>query len=726
MKLTIKGQKGFTLVEVMFASITSVLMITILMAVWLYTYTSWTGETERVSQRAGMMKAIETIKGDMRLTSLTSASFYPAGSGPYSGISIPFAAVNASGLYNLNAQGKIDWQKTIVYHVYNESDGTMTLRRTVISPRDNTLSDAQIYAQLQSIVGSGGGVANSTTDTTFLENVETFEVSSLSSSFDFYEDSSSPVNAGKAVFGWVKLGSGEHTINFEVTGKNSSSVGYSFGFDRLMIEPSGSYREAEYYISSFAPEGMLVESGGSASRVFATGWSNNNFLEFGAGGVSSYIEFSDNYDLWRESAFDKAVLTNCKKDGEEARVLLDMPAAGLDGSYSWFVHEEAGDTVLEGHEGGLPLAAPVTVRTVVKSANIDRDGDFIRLRFRASDADDITIDKAYITLRSGSSGANGLANQSTAGHTVAEYHRHQQLFFYDSSGNITEGATISSAQDAWTAWTAFPLRMASDYLITVYISDTTATDYRYWEGADSNVRTYCVSGADTTCAGTPDWSGYTIGATSKDIFTVANIDVWANTGTVESQIFDTTLSSPSYDTVKWSEEKPADTSIVVKARSSSNEEMIGATDWASIAGTSSSPSGLSIGGGRYLQFYVTLLPGVIWSGGSSTQSYVQYITNQLALPVYQFPSDGSVFLTTSTVAPWIDDVEIQWSGTGDKICAIAGNIAKQNNYGQVKVTVDSKELLKVLSVHIKTSKVHYKRTIVEEDYVDMEPRNTGK
>ncbi|MBD3296268.1 MAG: hypothetical protein GF392_02755, partial [Candidatus Omnitrophica bacterium] len=307
----LRNNRGFTLVEVIFVAVITVMVIGAILSSWIFTYKTWTVENQRTQLRVDLLKALETIKRDLRLSSLTYIAFYPSGAEPYTAMSLPVAETD-NGLYSLNAHGNIIWDKTVVYHLYAEADGTTTLRRTVIDPRDNTLTDEERQNQLADIVTSGGEGAGQETDTGFLRNVSNFGISSLAPFVDFYTDSSTPERAGKVVFGWTKLSSGNHTFRFEITGKNASSSGYAIGLDTIMIDPSGSAREAEYYSGSFAPSGALSLSGASVSTVNDTIFSNHNYLEFNASAVGDYLEITDGYDLWRESPFDNAALDNIR------------------------------------------------------------------------------------------------------------------------------------------------------------------------------------------------------------------------------------------------------------------------------------------------------------------------------------------------------------------------------------------------------------------------------
>ncbi|MEE8576150.1 MAG: hypothetical protein V3T31_02735, partial [candidate division Zixibacteria bacterium] len=367
------------------------------------------------------------------------------------------------------------------------------------------------------------------------------------------------------------------------------------------------------------------------------------------------------------------------------------------------------------------------IRIVVTQANIDEDGDLVRVCLKSSSDNQLDIDCAYITKRDGTTGANGLINQDPSGLEVEDYHWHQQLYFGDGTGLLTEGVTIPAGSEKWSVWTAFPLRTDSDYLISLHIDPASVDDeYKYWEGSGTEFRTYYIVGGSYTTAGTPDWSGESATLDTTDIYVVSNIDVLDTTGTVGSRIFDTTLSAPEYNQIKWSESRPAGTDISLKARSSGSEYMEGVTAWDSITGSGANPHALSIGNGRYVQFLAELSAVPFWETGGSTLSYEDYVEEQVTnYQDYDFPESSGQPYGTEVSVPWVDDVETDWPGT-TRMCAVTGYIAKKDSYGQATVMIDGDELLKVMNVHIRVSKEIQGRTVAEENYVEMMPRNTGR
>ncbi|HPS20745.1 MAG TPA: prepilin-type N-terminal cleavage/methylation domain-containing protein [Candidatus Omnitrophota bacterium] len=740
----IKNKKGFTLTEVMFAAVISAVVIGVVVSTWLYTYKTWSVQSEKTHLRVGLMETLETIKNDIRLSSLTYMAFYPSATQPHVAISLPTAEKDSDGFFTVDSNGEIVWDNTVIYHLFTETDNTVSLRRTVI-PRDNSLTEEERYDELSDVVITGGSETTGSNTEILLAGVSTFEVSSLAPVIEFYADSTIAQRVGKIVFGWIKLSSGEHTVKFEVTGRNDDSTGYDIGLDKIMIEPSGSGRDMEYYASSYAPSGALTVNDGTCSRVHGSVWTNCNYLLLSADTIGSYLEINDDYDLWRESAFETVTLNNANKIDEEVMVALDAPEDDEQGDTIWDANTEAGDSQQEGRDGVFETLestsgiTSLTIRTVVRSNNIAMatslaSGDYVLVRtnFKASTSTPVTISRAYITARNGTSGFDGLANQAPASLAVEEYHRHQQLFFYDSTlGVVSEGITVPAGTEAWSLWTAFPVRNTSDYLISFYIADATGLVCKYWGGDDTTIRSYYLAGDYPYAAGIPDWttSAYvpeTNVLGSYNVYICASVDSWFAKGEVESNIFDTTLENPSYGSIKWSESLPTGkiTDVVLKARSSDDEQMTGATAWDSITGTSVSGDTLSIGTGRYVQFKGYLSAAPYWYNTTSDLSYKDYVTAQVALDAYQFPATGD-FMRTALPVPKLDDVEIDWPGS-ERICTITGYIARKNDYGQAKLTIDGQDLVRVLGVKVGLTENIQGREIVEQNIVEMEPRNTGK
>lgn len=761
------NDRGFTITEVIFVAVMTSMIVAAILSGWIFTHKTFSGERYHTEMRVDLLETIETMKNDIRLTSATYMSFYPADSGTYTAVSMPLAEVDSNGLYTIDSNGYIVWDKTVFYHTVTES-GLNKLKKTVKDSWDSSLDEDERYTLLSNVVS--GSETGDSTETLIGENLKEFEIEPLSPSVDFYTDSSTAIKSPEVVFGYIKISSGDHTLRFTVTGKSDSSSGYAFGIDNVRIDPSNSPRDAEYYDSSYAPGGMISSSGKTITRVHDTQFSNENYLDYAASVEDDYIEFTDYYDLWRDSSFSNASLDNVFLYGDEARAKLETPEdrAAMDKEdIVWDAFSETGDSEEFGHDGNFP-SYPITVRTILTKANIDTEGvtasnpvrgDLLRIKFTASDNNPIKISAAYITRRNGTSGEDGLVNQSPSGQDPEDYHFHQQLYFQDvfdgdddgDTTEILEEAWIPEGESIWSEWVGFPLRLEDsgsdvDYFITFSVPDLASVSFpsgwtafdpaqdeaKYWDDSNSsNVNTYYItSGSYTTvllpAAGTPVWSGaYTVN-TYDDIFTSSSMDVWRKKGTVESKIFNTQIDNPNYNEIKWSEDSPTGTEISIKARSSDDSNMVGASDWSSISSSTANPTGLSIGSGRYLQYYADITTVPYWKWSSGTLSYSDYITEQLGLSnPYDFPDRSGEPLTAGVTSVWMDDVETDWPGE-DVVCIIKADIAKKDDYGQVTCTVDGLPLTRVLNVTVGLEKEFQGRTFSEENTFEVESRNTGK
>ncbi len=757
------GRKGVTIMELLIAVSVALFVLGTTLSIWTFFHKVWTAERYRSALRVDMMKGLETIRRDIRLSSGTYMLFYPTGGAVFTAISMPLAEADDDGLYSLDGENKIAWDKTVIYHVIVEAGVGKKLRRTVINSWNSGWGRQERYGQLANV--ASGTLAGDSYKDLIRTDLESFEISSSSPITDFYDESADAVCKKNVTFGHVQLGLGSHDIRFTVAGKNTSSSGYAFGIDNLKITPSGSVREAEYYISTFALPGMFNSNGFTASRVYGDKWGNGNYLEYAAMGSGDWIEITDGYDLWRNSSFEVASRDNVSLTGEEERVALDLPNAfDLPGyatdpeEVAWHAQQQTGANEIDGYANPSNPAGeaddPMVIRTLIKSQYLvlNREKDLIRIRFMTSSSagSSLRIEKAYITRKNNAVGAenyDGLENDNPIpGEDAKEYHMHQQLFFRDTiedfdgdgvTDDIVSGITIlpslPQGGEAWSEWTAFPLITADsvgnavDYLVTYLVTVPAGGACKYWPG--SSVNTYYLTGAGYDLAdlekavGTPAWQGvYTPEGSTDEIFAVAEIDSWRKVGTVESQIFNTALDNPAYNTIRWSEYSPVGTAASVKARASDDENMSGAAEWETLS--SGSPPAVA---GRYVQSMAELSTVPYWeiSGGGGKKSYEDYVNEQVSLASYEFPLYSGEFLVSGVTSVWVDDIEVDWPGK-DRVCTISGDIAKRNDYGQVTVTVDGRELIKTLIVDMKASVDFFGRILQEENRLEIEPRNTSK
>ncbi|MBF0217518.1 MAG: type II secretion system protein [Candidatus Omnitrophica bacterium] len=795
------GEKGFTLVETMFVGLITVIILSAIVVTWGGAFKNVMNERERTKLRIDLMNAMETIKSDLRLSSLTQGEilFHPQVEGTYTSVSMIIPTPDAStGLLGIDAStNKIEWSKTVIYHIFKDGNGIKSLRRTVINGVQST-EDAR-RAELTSVIESGTAGGSGYTKTDLVKNLDTFEIEPLTAVVDFYTNSSELVQAKDVIFGWAKIADGSHTIKLENVSHNPSSSGDSVIVDTFMIEPSGGEREAEF----FTPE----VSGGSVTKVYDDKYNNHEYMNFQAAGTGSYFTITDKYDLLRESSFKNVSLNNTVVSDYPSRTTLAVPTDDQAGSYTWTAESSTGgnsqDTELLGSAAsGSGVIPPVVIRTVVDPGNIVFSRGLVRVSFRSATGSPITVDNVYITKGSGA-GPLGLTNLDPSGVASpvwGDYHRHQQLFFKDAGGTYTSGVTIPADSEVWSVWTAMPIDEASGYFITVYVSDTSSLNCSASIKADSVDRTFylssslwtsCTADPDTdtitapahglsngkmvaidgtgipgglysrpalsVLAGRPDWELYYVvqagndtfkvstssgGApadiltagtavkfspvrTSPNVYLVSKIDSWDTKGSVTSGVYDTTITAPSYGKIKWSTETHSGTTLGIKVRSSSSDEMLGATDWSALNAYTASDTALSIGSGRYIQFMAEISSDPYFKSGQATLTYVEYLSAQAAGDPDVFPSTSGVPYVTAVFAKWVDDVEIEWTAE-ERICALKGHIGKRNDLGRVKVTIDGQTLFKDLKINLSAKTTVDSKEIEAKGELEVQPLNTGK
>ena len=190
MKRQPKARGGFTILELSVASAVVVVAIGIASSGFLYTIRVAGQAIVQDELDVQVQNAMERIKYDLRLSALDKVFFSPAGAGPYGAMSLPLAQDDdGDGAIDLDADDKIIWDKTVIYHVWN---GEPTeLRMTVFEPRDNSLTAEQRQEQIDSVVANGHGRlthngANSLTKVIF-SNLFQWRLSPRGSLFDGYE-----------------------------------------------------------------------------------------------------------------------------------------------------------------------------------------------------------------------------------------------------------------------------------------------------------------------------------------------------------------------------------------------------------------------------------------------------------------------------------------------------------------------------------------------------------
>ncbi|UCD55107.1 MAG: prepilin-type N-terminal cleavage/methylation domain-containing protein [Candidatus Omnitrophota bacterium] len=741
---TRRHTKGMTMPEILVSLAIGAVLIGIVLSMWYFAYRNWTSENIRTRLRVNLEMAMERIKEELRLSSATYISLYdPDGGTNYQAISFPVAEPDKqdSNFFEIE-DDKIYWDKSVIYHVYDPGTG-QELRRTEFRKNNDVLinetqRDLQLLNVFENGDGSGGPNKSKASTDTIFKNLTELSIIPKAQEFDGY--SATAKRSDNVEFGIVRLTPGEHDLKFEVIDQNDSSTGYKLGIDTISIAPSGCQREAEVYTP-------VASSGDTTSKLGPdVTWSGNYYLQYNAdygdrSGGGDYVTFRLRYDKWLESNFNNSILANTLIAGDDLYVTL--PDLDTGNESGWQAEVEAGsvegDATKADYNDGLGAPKPltnITVRTLISSGvisgNLNSDTDIFRVKFDSHSLQPLTITSAYIDQRNMATMNQNAVDPAVLGPPGSE--TRIQLYFTDASNNITPGTTIPAGSSAYSNWAIFPIDTAKDYFITFHITTAAGAYLSYWEGTiaiqpPNDINSYLIGGDYANNSLWPAPTGHDTSVppaldecvSSKNIYAVAEVEVWLKTGSVTSSIYDTKIASPSYDDIGWDSYEPAGSAITVSAGSSDSEAMSGGT-WDS--GSSTNPHSLSIGSGRYVQFRADLSLTPFWTcidHSAITASDADY----KSVPPTIACSTCGKYLIPAVNPPWIDNVAIDWPGEAN-MCGISGYFAQKPDYGIIRLTVDGQELTKGLEFNVTLSETFQEKTCEASLTAEVEPRNTGR
>jgi len=691
--------KGMSIVELMVTLIIGFQAIAVVMGIWYFAYKRWAIERIKSNLRVDLERAMEQMKQEIRLSSLTYASFYPSNATEYTAISFPQATPDDSqGFFTLDtANESVAWDKSIVYYRYENppASGEYELRKTVfidnynyltdLSDRDEQLSDCVQYGEAQPSTPNSANAA----PPVVLKNVESFTIKALRQLFDGY--SSSTERSDIVDFGCVKLdygNTGFHDFEFETV--DTSGTGYEFGIDSLIISPCGYDREAEYYYPLSSPHST---SGDSSSTIYASGWSGNYYLEYNADVVGDYINLHIYYDLLRETNFQEAGRNNTILTGNALYIELSSPKQG--GRSFWAAEDQAGinqqtENII------LTLANGITVRNIISQANIDYTGNLARIKFMdRNDTFNTRILKAYISERdSGDDAAAGTSVQLYFSDTPLVNGTTEPGGYGEKIGSDGGAApsqvTLLDNYYVYSNWAEIEILDTKDYFVTAYLDNGNASaadvNLGSWVGGGSGTNSYYREG---DYAATEPW------ASSNDSTSIYLIELgedWPNSGIVASEIYDTGIDNPDYNDINWEPLiAPSGSTIAVEVRAGDASNLSDATSWMSVLNGGAMP--LGVDDYRYIQFQGTL---------TKTSDYDDY---------------GNY--------PTIDNVAITWPGAS-RMCQIRGYFTKKPSYGIIQLKVDGKDLTKGLELSMTLSEDFQSKNYQSSLAIEMKPRNTGR
>jgi prepilin-type N-terminal cleavage/methylation domain-containing protein len=667
--MNMKSKQGFTLVEVVAAVVLLVMALGLALSGYLFSLNNVNQGDVQNELDSDVQLAMERLKKDLRLSSLDAMFYYPSGAGPYEAICFPLAEdSDGDGLLEEDADGKLLWDETVIYHIRPTTPNQLV--KTTFKPRDNSLSDAQRQAQLESVVkyGHGSSTYNSqnASSKAIFENLLDWEINPKAGRFDAY----SPVlTRESSSLGYILLDPGTHAFTFTAIDKNSRSGGYKIGIDQLFVSPSYSEREAEAQLP------VAAQTGATASRRYMAGgsWKGNHQLFFPAGAVGDSFTLKLNNDQWEETNFGALGYL-----AENTEFIFDDTLSPKDNivqlrgnDISWEAEQQSGSTATSVSNNVL-MGSTVKVhingsKLLTNGGWLEYNGRKCRLTFQASAIGILQVEDVYIGK------TTSLTGETTEFSTTGPKH---VTFHSGSSASYQMPAGTSSTSD----WIDFEINTTNNYLVQFKVrNEPTKSFPMAWRNRQSGIADCVVNGSPTNY-----------------IFGLKSITAsYPENGTYTSQIFDTHLAKPKYGDISWNASMPSGTALSLKVRTGSRPNLSDAVGWSSVSASSVNPHSIAASYRRYIQFQTRL-----------TSS-----------------SDG-----TST--PKLKDVTIDWGGER-QLVDIGGIFTKGPGYGMFEISVDGDPLRSALIVDLeiyRDERVVNKETrrITSALQVELTPRNNGK
>ena len=680
---------GFTLIEVMIASVISALVLGGVTAGLVNAMRAWRSAGIRSELHMDLEKSMERMRHDLRLSSVGIGlmAFYPADAAAYTAISFPLATPGTNGLLQRDLSGNIIWDTTVIYHVRPGSPDELI--RSIFRPRNPAATPAQLYQQLVDVVSSAdlAAVQNATLDgetatsQVIFQNLVNMVFRPPEMSFDGYAPQLG--HAGTLNWGSIVLSNGVQELTFTVERKNAASSGYKVGIDRFALSYSGSPREGEMVLpANTRPVSPYFSSSTSGGNIVAqdmsshgASWSGRSQLTYtpnyvSAGPSGSRLTFYVENDLWHDTNFDNPtgeIAFNCKRqiDGSftnQAPYIPDI-VIQMEKGLSW----EA-ENVTDGVAQSVTVTNVATVNVIHGGTNVPAavflNGSFARFAFRAGSSHNLHVRNVQF-------GRRAAGDQFETGSTIP-------LTFNGGSVHVQ----IGSGSEVWTDWVRYEIDRDESYLVRWERRDSGnavppgQTDARMWEGDSGHILSYL--------------DGFAV----NRMIALTAMEVRAPSNAVyRSGVFDTRIDSPDYTTLSWSEiAHGANGNIGLRVRSSDYPDMRDA-DWY--------PSGYYLSG--------NIKNDISWISGGR---YVQYEA------LLQVAGDH-------TQLPILRDVTISWDApTG--IVDLIVRLARGPDYGIVTASVNGQSFIKGVEVELEIFKEGPYGMERIPGIMEVRPLNTGR
>jgi hypothetical protein len=500
--------------------------------------------------------------------------YFPVGPGPYEAISFPQAEdMDGDGLLEKDADGMIDWTETVIYHIWPSTPHQ--LRKTVFKPRDNSLSDAQRQAQLDSVVklGHGNNTYNSAnvSSSVIFENLLDWQIIPKEGRFDAYAPT---VERDIARLGYALLDPGVHEFEFRLIDKNDSSSGYKLGIDQLVVSPSYSEREGEAQLPP------TRQAGAAASIQYMSGgsWKGNHQLLFPATGAGNSLTLTLDNDRWEETNFDGIGYAT------------ENTIAKFDKSITPRDHV----VCLSGNE--VNWSASERSATLGASTSADAlQGATIDIHLRGSDLLNAGVESAphcKFTLQAGTAPLriDNIEFGQSDSLVDMSFNRISSVRVKDPNGS--ESWAINPGVPVTSRWVPYEITKTNNYVLSYTLQNGTGAGCAtYWPDKVKRYRLTLPNGFSET---------------NNVIFGLSEVrPSFPGKGTFTSQVFDTHMDAPVYKDISWDAIIPVGTALAMKVRTGNQSDLSDAPAWDSLT-EFSAPRSVSAPYKRYIQFQTLL------------------------------------------------------------------------------------------------------------------------
>ena len=717
------SRNGFTVAEMAVSSAILIIAVAMAMSGFVYVLSASREGTVQDELDIQVQIAMEGLKKNLRLSSLDEMVFYPAGPGPYTAISFPLARDDDDepGI-DLDEEGRIIWDKTLVYHVWNTAP--QQLRLTTFDPRDTNLSAVARQEQIESVVINGHGTNThngvNSTNAVIFENLFDWSITPQNSIYDGY--ASTTQRDVNVTLGSCVISNGTHDFKFTVIGKNSnvtSSTGYKVGIDNLYVSPSYSRREGEHQVPSDKTASVAY------SNMYMGGgsWNANYQAYFNATTSNQYFTLTLTNDLWQETIFrrtgysiEDAAVTFLQQ--ADSNYVVHPEAEGLNNNgttYSyWNAYEQCGLTTTGWYQYGErdidQALRGCAVRVFVKGEDMAYGGEIDNDSSSqygwvygggSNDAMQCGIVEGYIAE---CAGTNELT-PNVVGSTLT------QLRFVDTTVSPFPPASYStlitnglySKQYRRVNYHALPIEKEKTYTYTFLITNTPGQAHvASWPDIrdPAGIAAYIITNATHADVMDPYWEGRGDVIPSSRHYLLGNLDLKPPTNSYYvSGPFDTRDATPAYNEVSWNAflPLPAYCFADLQVRTASDMNMTDAEAWTNLPVLSSSPAA--------------------WPDQAGTNQFVQWRAHLWRT------APNSAYVAV------LKDVTIKWAGP-TRTVDIGGTFTKGPNYGIFQLEVDGVMLRRGLSVDLEIYEDVYgyggSRRITSALTAEVRPRNTGK